>query len=365
MSRNVKKTMDDIFKVLESYVADEDKCRIELRNCNIKANVDDEMPVVDFVKKCKIFIRHNSIYFFNAFKYDDSIYLMAPKKTEQVFLNLGLDIVDDEVIIQGTAMIAIAKKALPMSKEINSLDIINRCLGQNIEEIYFSDILELFEPYTIVCVKNDRFSIQYEEDIERIYDLMYLNYSEIDDNTKNNIENLLLLNSSRGIAVSINNALKSEHWEYLYLQLYQCLEYLFIIRTAISLKSKYNIDDKIAIDIASSGQLRTTENDNLISVLQLTPESSIENFYSFIPGDSFVSKSDENKKQTVSNYIYRIRCNIAHLRFNQEILEIEELKTEIIRYLSEIILNTYQNNDLDIVNICHSKSPWKEIKWIW
>ena len=48
-----------------------------------------------------------------------------------------------------------------------------------------------------------------------------------DEKTKNNLQDLSLLRSSRSIAASILSGFWSPLVEYTFLQLYQCLEYLY------------------------------------------------------------------------------------------------------------------------------------------
>ena len=149
MGRKVTSTMIRILDVLKDYVIDEHKHRIKIEKCNIKANLDDETPAVDFVAKAKIYVKVLQNSFFNVFEYNGCFYIMVPSTSEALLTRLGLNAIDDTVIYQGAGMIAISQKALPIRKGMQSLDVIERILGDKIDEIFFSEIAELFEPYSV------------------------------------------------------------------------------------------------------------------------------------------------------------------------------------------------------------------------
>ena len=363
MSRNVMSTMIRILDVLKDYVSDEHKHRIKIEKCNIKANLDDETPAIEFVAKTKCFVKVLQNSFFNVFEYNGCLYIMAPSKSEALLTRLGLNPIDDIVIYQGIGMIAISKKALPIRKGIQSLDLIERILGDKIEEIFFSEITELFEPYSIFEIQADRFAIEYEEDVDRLCALMALDESAISTSSKVCLENLLLLQSSRGLSVALSNAINSFNWDYSYLQLYHCLEYLFIIRNAMLLSEEYKIEDDAAIDIASSGKLRALENESLLAVLALAPELPIESFYDTLIFGKGEYES-EDRKSAVSKYIYKLRCCIAHLRFEQENFDLNDTQDKVFDKLVEIIYGIYSQNDAEISKACNSKSPWHIILWL-
>lgn len=359
MSRNVITAMNKIIAGLKMCIEEEDKHRILLDKFDIKANVDDDAPVEAFVAKSEIYIKYTDNLFLCGFKFNDSVYILVPNSTENFFINMGLEKIDDAIINDGAGMLAIACNVLPLRDGVKSLDIINACLGEKEKEILFSEIQNLYEEYSIIKVPSDRFKLEYDEDFERIHSLMILDKFNCSETFKSAIEKLLLAESSRSIALAIYNALISVTWEYSYLQLYQCLEYLFIIKNGLSLADDYDLTKSTAVDIAASGKLKSTELENLVSVISSTSEMYIDDFYSNIINDGDV----DNKKQSVAKYIYKIRCNIAHLRFNQDVLDIDGIKNEILQRMAEIIFNTYENNKSEIIEICNDKKLWKEIVW--
>lgn len=359
MSRNVIAAMKKIIAGLKVRVEEEDKHRVLLNKFDIKTNVSDETQVMDFVSSSEMYVKYRDNSFLCGFKFNDIIYILVPNSTETFFINMGLEKIDDTIITDGAGMLAMACDALPLRDGIKSLDLINVCLGEDEKDILFSEIQSLYEAYSIIKVPADRFKLEYDEDFERIHSLMTLYRSEFDETFKSVIEKLLLAESSRSIALAIYNSLISVTWEYSYLQLYQCLEYLFIIKNGLSLADDYDLTKSTAVDIAASGKLKSTELENLVSVISSTSEMYIDDFYSNIINNGEV----DNKKQSVAKYIYKIRCNIAHLRFNQDALDIDEIKNEILQRMAEIIFNTYENTGTEIMDICNDKNLWKEIAW--
>lgn len=61
----------------------------------------------------------------------------------------------------------------------------------------------------------------------------------------------------------------------------------------------------------------------------------------------------------MTNYIYKLRCNIAHLRYNQDDISVNWGKC--VEALVEIIYSIYKKCDTEIVSICTNKGAWKPI----
>lgn len=367
MSRNVNDTMSRIFDVLIKFVDEDDMSRIVQTTRHIIAD-GDEVPVINFVKYSKIKIAIYNQLTIISFDYMDKKYILIQDKYSFEVQRIGLDFEIDSAIIQGAGMIAISENCLALNSGITSLAIINNCLGikdDNDEEnisFQFSQISQLFEPYCLIRVDEDRFQLQFEEDFNRFYGYIITNGNrQIPSNAVIRLASTLLLLSSRSIAASIINCIESRLIEYSFLQLYQCLEYLYIINSSISISLSHGISQETAIDIVTSYKLKTAEEENLYQVLRTnTPESVVQPLY-----DEISPTIDESadKYRASAAYIYKIRCNIAHLRYNQaNILSTIELG-KLIDSMSEIIYYTYQKMDNDIKNICLNKESWTEAIW--
>lgn len=365
MSRNVLKQMNAIIDVLKSYIDEEYKNWIVDIERHIVGQ-DDDTTTIDFVKKAKerYFVFNNN--FIGMFEYNSKEFILLPKKYEEAIEDLGLKIETDLSIIYGAGMLAIGKDKLPLKAGINSLSIIEHCLGieplDNDENVVleFRDISNIFTPYIVIEVDNSRFELLYEEDLFRL-----LVYGASECNLINNksvnqiIKNIVLLNSSRSIAPSLASFYESSLIEYSFLQLYQCIEYLFKLNNSFLISDSYKVNVNAVVDIIKSYELKISELENLYKVLKNNAsENSIETFFDLI---SVGNDENVDKTKFVANYIYKLRCNIAHLRYEQDDLLMDVEWKKCIDALVNIIFSIYTKLDDRVTNVCLDKKSWKKI----
>ena len=364
MSRKIVQIMDDIFETLKSFISDDDSYRIENAVRHIRAE-GDEAPVCDFVKHAKMKIESRNKWTICLFDHNENLYLLVPSSYESALDEIGLRLVSDSSVIQGAGMLAIAKKALPLRNEVTSIVIIERCLGIMPENgdrnivFEFSDIRNLFASYSVYLVDSSIFQLVYEEDLNRLFCYLFAKNSQVLSlSAKERIKSISLLLSSRSIAGSLLNSLNSFHSslvEYAFLQLYQCIEYLFRLNSSFLISEKHNISLETAIDIVVDNEFKISELDNLYSVLKNNvSEAIIDTLVSIIPHE----ERQTDKWQSSCKYIYKLRCNIAHLRYNQE--EISDIRwNQCFEVILDIIFSIYTKCDLDIKKICLSKTMWR------
>lgn len=367
MSRNILETMNAIFETLTSLVDADDKHRIAKVDRHIKAH-GDESSVCDFVAHAKAKYLNCMYGLFSLFEYKDQRYLLALERYIPGFREIGFEIESDSAVVQGAAMLTIAHGSLPFRKEINSLQIIESCLGIEPENsdnpsivFNFSDIASLFMPYCIIKLDDSRFPIMYEEDISRLGCYMFVDSAQnLDASSKGRIKNLVLLRSSGTISISILNSIQSALMEYTFLQLYQCLEYLFKLNNCFQIAADHSLPLEKSIDIVLAHELKVSESENLYSVLKkYALETSIDTMVVVIP-DFQSETADTDKYRKVSNFIYRLRCNIAHLRYNQDNFSCVDW-SKCVSAIIKIIYSVYQRCDSDITQVCMKKKAWKEI----
>lgn len=178
--------------------------------------------------------------------------------------------------------------------------------------------------------------------------------------SRERIKGLVLLRSSGTISASILNSIQSPQMEYTFLQLYQCLEYLFKLNNCFLIATGHSIPLEKSIDIVLTYELKVSESENLYSVLKnYASETSIDAMISAIPNcQSQTTETD--KFRIASNYIYRLRCNIAHLRYNQDNLSNVDW-SKCVDAIIEVIYSVYQQCDSKINQICMSKNAWKDV----
>ena len=274
---------------------------------------------------------------------------------------------DELELTQGCEMLAICEGIIGISPKYDSLVLIDECLGiegENGECVFdFADLRKLFSESTIFVMDDSRFLLQYEEDFYRlccycICDCAYM----VDQQIKQVIKKLVLLESSRSIAASIINGLKSPLKEYSFLQYYQCLEYLFRLNNSFALQDKFSIGVSQSIGIVTNYDFKLTEDENLRRVIiDNTVETDIDAYFATTGEKSDPGDSKEKKCKSVAQKIYKIRCQIAHLRYGQDTF-LETLNWDnLILGITELILAIYQKCGTRIEATCNANNVWKTI----
>lgn len=361
MNRNILQTMGAIFDNLKDQVQDDDKSRIVNVDRHITPS-GDPAPVCEFVKRASEKPVHCASESVCLFSFEDQLYLLLDERFQKTLSEIGFDFEDDEAILQGAGMLAIANKSLPVLHEISSLQVIEQCLGiepdVGKESVVFqySEIRDLFTPYCVVRVVDSRFELLYEEDINRLVCYLLIRESTVfDQNSKTRLEKLLLLLSSRSIAGSVLSALQSSLIEYTFLQIYQCVEYFFRLNSCFKVSQMHDISLEKSIDIVLAHEFKTSELENLYWVLRdNASETAIQDFLAILPGRR---ESDGDEYQIVAKYIYKLRCNVAHLRYKQD--DISDVDWErCINALVGIVYSIYRKRDAEIIQVCSSKNSW-------
>lgn len=73
------------------------------------------------------------------------------------------------------------------------------------------------------------------------------------------------------------------------------------------------------------------------------------------------TKTDSDIHRQMSNYIYKLRCNVAHLRYKQE--HITDVNwTRCIDILLEIATLIFQRRDSEIIQACNSNETWEPLR---
>ena len=357
--------MDAIIDVLKSNVKEDYKSWI----VDIKRHIvgqDDDTATINFVKRAKERYFYFNSNFIAMFEYENEGYILLPEQYVEPIEDLGLNIETDLAIVYGAGMLAIGNGKLPLRAGVDSLGIIERCLGIEPQDgddsvvLEFRDIRDVFAPYIVIHIDNSRFELLYEEDLFRL--LAYISADcgfPIEDSVNQIIKKIALLKGSRSITPSLVNFYESSLIEYSFLQLYQCVEYLFRLNNSFLISDSYNVDVNAVVDIIQTYELKGSELDNLYRVLKNNAsKGSIETFFDLIS-----TSEDENvdKTNVVANYIYKLRCNIAHLRYGQDDSLVGVEWEKCIEALLGIIFSIYNKLDERITSVCLNKNSWKQI----
>ena len=364
MNRYILGEMEKIFDTLKAHVDDDDKGRI----LNVKRHISpagEAVPVCNFVRTALKKDISCAAERLALFEFEENRYLLLDEKFRDTLGEIGYEFEDDDSpITQGAGMLAMASGTLPLRQDLSSLKIIETCLGigeDNGEDVVFkfAEIRPFFPSYCVALVDDSRFELSFEEDLNRLICYLLLEKSNrFNDCNKSELKKLLLLLSSRSIAGCILNSLQSPLVEYVFLQLYQCIEYLFRLNNCFTLSAVHGIDLSKSIDIVLAHEFKISESDNLYRVIkENAAQATIDNFLKILPG---TPEANSDTYNMVSSYIYRLRCSIAHLRYEQD--DISNVDWEnCITALIDILCSIYQKCDKDIVEVCKSKRSWTEI----
>lgn len=362
MSRQVVETMKLIFDALKAHVSIDDSCRIASVKRHIKP-IGDSEPVCEFVKGAKVKSFSYNGLLLCLYEFCENRYLLLPEKNISAVCSIGFEIEEDIAIIQGAGMLAMALEKWPILDGISSLEVVNCCLGVDIQDIEFefSMISKLFTPYSVIKLDDSRLELSYEEDVGRLccY-ILAEDELKMSEKTKNNLQDLSLLRSSRSIAASILSGFWSPLVEYTFLQLYQCLEYLYRLNNCFIISEEHNITLEAAIDIVTLHEFKISEEDNLYQVIRRYAAETVVD--SFVERLSLYGEENNDKNRKVSHYIYKLRCNIAHLRYNQDNV-LKYVNWDIcVEELTAIIYSIYQKIDTKVCSVCESKGVWTSLK---
>lgn len=358
MSRHVVKTMNAIFDALKESVFDDHRYLVADVTRHIHA-AGDESSVCEFVKNAKFQIYQFGDDVVFMLMHNQQYYLLLLEDHTQAMIHLGLERMSNIEVVQGSGMLAQASGKWPVKKSISSLDIIDRCLGIDDPDSVFeySDICDLFNSYGVWEIDNSRFELVFKEDIDRLisYILAYEDKTS-SAQSKASTQALMLLKSSRSVAASVVNSYRSSLPEYTFLQWYQCIEYLFRINNSISISSLHNVPIDTAIDIVTDHELKISEEENLYQVLKSHASDTAIDY--FLNRTALTLEETSDKVRCVAKYIYRHRCSIAHLRYNQDTSFKNSDWKGITEALVEVVYSLYIACDDSINTICTNKHVW-------
>lgn len=384
MGRKVVKCMDRIFEILEEVISSDDA----YRKVDVKRHIQalgNELIVIDFVKTATVEKEYFGEFPASVFYYKGKKYILVIEKFADAIREIGFNEIfgeneseDDKQkedgnadnaleIIQGCEMLAIIEGVINVSPAFDSMDIIDACfgLGEDEDDIVFTfdNIRKFFDKSVVFEIDDNRFPLLYAEDYYRLSCYCMCEKSTLlAKQTVESIKQILLLDSSRSVSASITNALKSSIEEYAFLQFYQCLEYLFRLNNSFKIKSLYHMGVSESIDLVTEYEFKLTEGENLRRVLvENTTEADIDRFIVSMGESICADDTREKKTEYVSQCIYKVRCKVAHLRYEpknlSETIDWKKLLTAIV----DLVLATYQHCDKEIIVTCCAKKVWDEI----
>lgn len=380
MSRNILAEMKNIFTLLEKTIDEADTDRIVHKERHFAPEGDVELTK-DFVKRAGVYKVSFQGFEAMVFSYKEDLYLLVPAVYKDALVGLGVELLNrtqpegitadtpdhNDEIINGCEMLAITNEVLHLKTNLDSLHIIDRCLGMDECTHIFSELREeFFEESVVFKLDHNRFVTEYEEDLLRLgcY-CVALQNPYFTQCLKEIIQEWMLMLSSRAIAASVLNGLLSPILEYTFLQLYQCTEYLFKLHHSFELTRMYGIENATAIDLVSEYEFKLSEKDNLRKVIfENVQEKDLDKFLDKTLSEVRQSLSKAQKCDLVSDHIYKVRCNVAHLRYGQTPIINDINWISLIEALAHLNFEIYEKLDNEITSVSETKKAWHLIQFI-
>ena len=109
-----------------------------------------------------------------------------------------------------------------------------------------------------------------------------------------------------------------------------------------------NIEDALNLHINEA--MRRDERANVMAVLrEYAGKTIIHKFHEELFGE----KDDDNKLERLNNWIYDLRCTIAHFRYGQIKEDNEYDWDKIFSLMLDLLVAIYRNIDQDVQDICN------------
>lgn len=298
--------------------------------------------------------------------YKDELFICVEEKYRDTLSKFSGSFITDPIYDKSIKTLCMFKNNL---KLINSdpsflLEKVFACEPDpdGIVRFSYDEVASLFDDYFVYRLD----SVKYNEDIYRIHAAFTAaNSNFITETTLSSIIAILLLECSRGIALTIADALETNFLEYRFLMLYQCIEYLFMIYLSDNVIKKYDFDDvnkRKVIDIIVNEKIKYVERTTIKNIFNShLGDTNIEEYYSKFISHGSSSAEEKNKPNLVADNIYDIRNKIAHLNYRQNRQVANHKLEQIIEKFAEIISEIYINIEDKIINICEVSEVWNKI----
>jgi len=153
----------------------------------------------------------------------------------------------------------------------------------------------------------------------------------------------------RLIGGNIYRAVVAMEWKHTFLELYQCIEFLFTIPYIIKLTSNLGDESHFKVlfqNIEDDLEWRPKENKALeLLFREINENASVQELYDSCKKIFHISVANENEKKVelIAKYVYRTRNSIAHFRSNSDIVVSQESEwDELVSKLSMTVYDLYK-----------------------
>ena len=363
MSRTVREIENNIIKILSHRISSENKNRITSSKKKIFFNPE----VYSVIEKSKIYVSDKYLFSpIGMIIFDDKKYLFVPDKINDDEVLKKFKFIYDQDLLYGFAMIMICEKVIVIKDTVTDYEIIDSVLGwENDQQFFCKDVLCFFEKFYVYEFDYNDFDLSYYEDFSRLEcSLFCCKYIE-SYNQKEYLSALfdvLSLKSSRSIINMVFNIFHTTSEKLIFLQLYQMLEYLFVVQRANDISERYDIPLEKIIKLIDDEGIRMPENISVKKLVEACSDKTIiDNYMDYITTNNVFVQKENNNFEKIADYIYKTRCRIAHYKLMHEDVEDDELLIKSNHCLLKLILHLYGKYDETINYINSNFFVWRKI----
>lgn len=333
MSRNIKASNQYITDCLNNYLnqySQGDERLLEPLNKTIKLDKLDQV----LLKKAKLLSKKNlfSQYKSACFLHDNEyyfIYVGAEKiNYDQDFKDEYFIRLNEEEITPGWTVLIISDLEVKIKSSVEALEIYNILSVSNSDSDYYDiedcqKIRTYFEDWYIYKIKSESILIP-NPDISRVSLVYFLNYNSVNNLSfeEKTIHDFSILAYEGDPSLPFENILDSYmsfSWKYSFLDIYRCLEKLFIIPKTLKLYKDISVDLSFLEFITKfdlSIKWKPKEEEALASLFEVIEErfltfSETHNEFNLVKNSVSTDYSKSTNEATV---IYFLRNHIVHFR---------------------------------------------------
>lgn len=360
MSRKVREQEKKVFETLRQYIPQEMGNKVT----NAKRNIFFSELTYDVIEKASLHYSNRiSGYRIALICYNDVNYIcMHESLFEKGILSFESEN-DKDDLKYGIGILLFNEGILDVKSHFTEFQIYDIFFGHIEDKEYeCSDIFEVIDDYLVFEITDEDFIIKYLEDLDRILYMFCLESLMEKNELRINLFEVLKLESSRCILPMIENILQTQNEDLTFLQLYRCIEYLYVIDKAINFSKKYELQLEKVLKMLNIEKIRFPENSNMQTIISEYCSDIVDEYYSYMLDNLTLQDGDkDNKKDKVANYIYETRCKIAHFKYGQESIKDRQTLDKSNVILSKMVRIIYQQLDDKLVDVNEKMNIWQRI----
>lgn len=363
MSRRVREEEKKTLDILRGYIPEDMMDKV----FDVKRNIFFSEETYRVVEKAQIFL---STVIDGAqialVRYDKKIHICLKTDLFTEGVIAAENEVGDSGLLYGIGILLINSKLIRIRPRISGYQIYDEFFGFTEDREYeCQDIFFAFEDYQVYEISEEDIAMEYKEDLDRVLCMFLLRMKEEKYNVGSyqDMFDILTMESSRCMIPMFSTILQTTDTDLVFLQLYRCIEYLYIVQRALYLSKKYRIEQENILRLLDSENIRYPEASSMYDLITAyCSEGIVDEYYEYLV-KNFDSHTEgkENKLKKVAGYIYETRCKIVHFKYGQEKLKDSGTLDQSNQILCRVVKEIYQKLDEQVICINERAQLWDKL----